>query len=64
MGLAGANFEWVAALEQFQLEWDREAILKLKRLLAFLIWSTSATADDALAAIDPLAYLDAKAFVS
>jgi hypothetical protein len=47
MGLAGPHFEWVAALEQFQLESDRKAILKLK-LLAFLVWSTSATADDAL----------------
>jgi hypothetical protein len=38
-----------AALEQFQLESDRKAILKLKKLLAFLVLSASATADDALA---------------
>jgi hypothetical protein len=40
-------FPW-ALLEQFQLERDRKAILKLKKLLAFLVWSTSATVDDAL----------------
>jgi hypothetical protein len=41
----------MARLEQFQLKSDRKAILKLKKLLAFLVWSTSATTDDALALI-------------
>jgi hypothetical protein len=47
MGLAGRHFEWVAARERLQLESDRKAIVKLKKLLAFLIWSPSAAADDA-----------------
>jgi hypothetical protein len=38
---------WVP-LEQFRLKSDRKAILKMKKLLAFLTWSRSATVDDAL----------------
>jgi hypothetical protein len=38
----------MGTLEQSRLKSDRKAILKLKKLLAFSVWSTSATADDAL----------------
>jgi hypothetical protein len=48
-----SNSNQFTALEQFQLESDRKAILKLKKLLALLVWSTSATADDALARRQP-----------
>jgi hypothetical protein len=46
--LQTGNFWFSITLEQFQIKSDRKAILELTKLLAFLVWSISATADDAL----------------